>query len=114
MEWIEIMSAGYTLLVLLVSTLAVEWIEIIFGFIYRLESRVSTLAVEWIEIYGCRRTTPVKKSPPSRWSGLKSLAVRYSRNGRMVSTLAVEWIEIFPLPMSVGAVLSLHPRGGVD
>ena len=53
-------------------------------------------------------------SPPSRWSGLKSLIVSTGASRFLVSTLAVEWIEIGQLQHEFVVELSLHPRGGVD
>ena len=44
-----------------------------------------------------RQTLAIPKSPPSRWSGLKYDASKLSGHGRGVSTLAVEWIEIASL-----------------
>ena len=83
-----------------------------------MEVCVSTLAVEWIEIDIHDMTMDQFRSPPSRWSGLKSLShfdtvspplsppsrwsgLKFRNPLRLryvphVSTLAVEWIEITP------------------
>ena len=75
-----------------VSTLAVEWIEISFGIASTLTCPVSTLAVEWIEIMILKLLEVGNgRSPPSRWSGLKSLP-----------------------DVTRGDTICLHPRGGVD
>ena len=77
-----------------VSTLAVEWIEIASTYRRHKIKVVSTLAVEWIEIQVSVSRAYGLKSPPSRWSGLKSYMNSTLIYGEPVSTLAVEWIEI--------------------
>ena len=77
-----------------VSTLVVEWIEILAGMTQQQVADVSTLVVEWIEIAthfaGCFLIT----SPPSWWSGLKSVVPQEQLAFINVSTLVVEWIEM--------------------
>ncbi len=78
-----------------VSTLAVEWIEIDAKIALSISISVSTLAVEWIEIEKAAKQFARRgASPPSRWSGLKSLLCARFVLQLGVSTLAVEWIEI--------------------
>ena len=51
--------------------------------------------VEWIEIkLDNAASENTSSSPPSWWSGLKSLATGLINKSRYVSTLVVEWIEI--------------------
>ena len=54
------------------------------------------------------------ESPPSRWSGLKFCFVPSGIGANIVSTLAVEWIEILIAAASMPLRERLHPRGGVD
>ena len=69
--WIEIPPSALGARGLHVTTFAVVWIEIR-GIAPSASSRVvTTFAVVWIEIVEIVRKTEVKRSPPSRWCGLK-------------------------------------------
>ena len=56
-----------------VSTLVVEWIEMPEFKAKLVMEVVSTLVVEWIEISTSVTPAPCLRSPPSWWSGLKSV-----------------------------------------
>ena len=72
-EWIEIWIHTVYHKEKRVSTLVVEWIEIYIANRERLLYTVSTLVVEWIEIMSPLVSSDVSASPPSWWSGLKSV-----------------------------------------
>ena len=62
----------------MVSTLVVEWIEIHTGYGTGEGLCVSTLVVEWIEItLTAAPFIAYPASPPSWWSGLKSVSLSY-------------------------------------
>ena len=77
-----------------VSTLVVEWIEIPCTHNIPWLVCVSTLVVEWIEISYRNMMESNVVSPPSWWSGLKSVIMAVVGGVLGVSTLVVEWIEI--------------------
>ena len=72
----------------------VEWIEILTHNASLPYTLVSTLVVEWIEIAYYNYKSSKRTSPPSWWSGLKSMAFGNYSIWQGVSTLVVEWIEI--------------------
>ena len=59
---------------------------------------VSTLVVEWIEMIQRLMKRDFQASPPSWWSGLKSVLWGIPAPASQVSTLVVEWIEIRRIP----------------